>query len=397
MISTAQAINHLLKLSKKTTFELIKIEDSLNRVLAKNLKSKCTHPPFNSSAMDGYALNLKEKILGKKFLVVGESAAGSEYPGIVKLGETVRIFTGAPLPQGTNCVVIQEDVSLNGQIITIEGPLENNNFVRNIGSDFNIDDIVQSPIRITPPIISLLAAMNYLKIPVRKKPRVAIIATGDELVLPGRKIPRNKIISSNSYGLAAMLESFGAFPSILPIARDNIQDIQRCLTTAMDYDLILTIGGASIGDYDLILSSGIKMGLKTKFHSVAMKPGKPLMAGKLNQTPLIALPGNPVSAMICCFIMVKPVIEKMLHLDSGETNCMLFAELETGLKKNGPREHYLRAILSNQKQGLTVKPLERQDSSLITELSKANALIVHQPLATALKTGQLVDVIPFFR
>ena len=396
MISVSSALKNLLKLTKRQRSESVLIEHCYDRILAKDLVASYNQPPFRSSAMDGYAINLNDKIVGRILKVVGESAAGQSFDLIVRSEEAVRIFTGAPLPDGTNCIVIQEDVSVKNNHIILKDGMEQSHFVREKGSDFSSGYTIDAPVRIKPTIVSLIAAMNFDTVEVYRKPKVAIIATGSELVIPGKKIPPNKIVSSNSYGIAAMLTSYGASPQIFTIANDNIEEICKSLKLTTNFDLILTIGGASVGDYDLIRRSAEDQRIKLAFHGVAMKPGKPLLAGTINNKLLIGLPGNPVSALLCCQVMVKPVIEKMLGLKLDNTNLKISAKLGTNLNKNGEREHFLRSVLIEKNGNYIVFPVPRQDSSLITELSKSNSLIRRPPFAPAIDAGQIIEIHSFF-
>ena len=396
MISKSSALTHLLELSKVQNTELVSIEECSNRVLANNLVASHNQPPFCCSAMDGYALNINDKVARRVLKVVGESAAGKNYDREVKSGEAIRILTGAPLPLGTSCVVAQEDVTAKRKNnIILNESIRKDQFVRKEGLDFLQGFVIKAPFLIKPSIVSLIASMNYDKVQVYAKPKIAIIATGSELVTPGTKIPPNKIVSSNSYGLAAMLRSFGASPHIFPVVKDNIKDIEKSLKIAQKFDLILTVGGASVGDYDLIIRSAEAQKLNLAFHGVAMRPGKPLLAGTINNKLLIGLPGNPVSALVCCQIMVKPVIEKMLGLELAPPSLKIFAKLGTKLNPNGNREHYIRAILRQERDSYVVNPVLNQDSSLLTELAKSNALIKRAPLASSLDAGQVIEVLPF--
>ena len=396
MISTKLALTHLLKLSVLQDTEVVPLEECFDRVLANDLVASHNQPPFDSSAMDGYALNIDDKVAGYVLKIIGESAAGQNYKGIVRLGETVRIFTGAPMPLGTNCVVIQEDVIIRNKNIVLKKTIGKSQFVRTEGLDFPQGYTIRAPILIKPAMVSLIAAMNFQKVEVYQKPKIAIIATGSELVPPGNKVPPNKIVSSNGYGLAAMLKSFGATPYIFPVVDDNINDIKQVIENARNFDLIITIGGASVGDYDLVIKSAEVHKLNLAFHGVAMKPGKPLFAGTINDRLIMGLPGNPVSALVCCQVMVKPVIEKMLGLQSTDSRLKIFAKLGTKLTANGKREHYLRAEL-RQETGLNiVDTIQNQDSSLLTQLTKSNSLIKRVPFASEVDAGKIVEVLPFF-
>ena len=396
MIPTNLALKYLLELSVVQNTEVVPLEECLNRVLATNLIASHNQPPFECSAMDGYALNIDDKVAGYVLRIVGESAAGQNYAGMVNSGETVRIFTGAPMPPGTNCVVIQEDVILKNKNIVIKDTIGKSHFVRTEGLDFLQGYTVRAPVHIKPSMVSLIAAMNFDKVEVYQKPKIAILATGSELVLPGKKIPPHKIVSSNAYGLAAMLETFGATPYIFPIVKDYIKDIEQAIESAKKFDLILTIGGASVGDYDLVIKSSEVHKIKLAFHGVAMKPGKPLFAGTINNILIIGLPGNPVSALVCCQIMVKPVIQKMLGLQATIASLKIFAKLGAKLSANGKREHYLRAVLRQENGSNIVDQVQNQDSSLLTQLSESNSLIKRLPFAPEVDAGQIVEVLPFF-
>ncbi|PQM62703.1 MAG: molybdopterin molybdenumtransferase MoeA [Rhodobacteraceae bacterium] len=396
MISTEEALKKLLRLVKKKSKHRVPIEDCADRILANDLVAKHSQPPFSASSMDGYALKSKNKNPGTILRIVGECAAGKSFNGILKNNEAVKIFTGAPLPQGADCVVIKEDVTVQNNFVKINETIEFSNFIREKGIDFRKGYILKAPTKIRPATASLIAAMNYNEISVYEKPSVAIIPTGHELVKPGTKLPPNKIIASNSYGIAAMLKSFGAEPHLFPITDDDVPSIQGKINEASNCDLILTIGGASVGDHDLIVKSAKLIGLKLAFHSIAMRPGKPLLAGIINKKILVGLPGNPISSLLCCYLMVKPVIEKMLGLGSTTNKLRIYARLGNQLKKNGMRDHFIRAVLKNEDGSFIVYPLKQQDSSLITTLNNANALIPRKALAPAVQVGDSVEVFPFY-
>ena len=295
-----------------------------------------------------------------------------------------------------NSIVIQEDVHLNGNYITIKEQPESNDFIRKKGCDFSTGFTIKASTLIRPSTISLIAAMNFKEVMVHCKPSVAIIPTGSELIEPGNKIPDDKIIGSNSYGLAAMLKSFGAEPKIFPINPDIESEIEASINAARDFDIILTVGGASVGKYDLIRKCVSSFGIKLAFNSVLMRPGKPLLAGTLKEKIFIGLPGNPISSLLCCHIIIKPIIEKMVGCRLDKKKLKIHAKLSTSLKKNGKREHFQRALLKNTKNGFEVYPLPKQDSSLISELNKSNALIKRPPNAPGIPSGQIIEVLSFF-
>ena len=389
MISVAEALQHLFDLVGPLGSEVVPLRAAHARVLAEDAVAQRTQPPFAASAMDGYALRQAEAEPDAMFKVIGEAAAGRAFSGSVQAGQCVRIFTGAPVPEGADCVVLQEDVTRRGDLITLGPTLENKAHVRPAGCDFREGDRISAPRQLAPADIALLASMNIPQVAVTRRPRVAILATGDELVAPGETPGPDQIIASNSFGLAAQLEEVGAHPQLLPIARDTETALTTALELAAGSDLIITIGGASVGDHDLVARVTAAMGMEQSFYKVAMRPGKPLMAGRLRGVPMIGLPGNPVSALVCGTVFVAPVVRAMLGLERKPVS-RLRAPLAVPLNKNGPREHYMRGKLGPD--GL--QAFERQDSSLLTVLAGANALLVRPPHDPSQPVGAVMDYIP---
>lgn len=388
MISVAEALDQLFALVSPLEPETVPLREAAGRVLAQDAVAQLTQPPFSASAMDGYAVCDADWKTGATLTVIGESAAGHGFAGTMAQGETVRIFTGAPLPQGADRVVIQEDVTRDGDRITLGDKLDQGTHVRAAGQDFAKGDVLSAPRVLSSADIALLAAMNVAQVSVTRKPVVAILPTGDELVQPGEAPGPDQIIASNSYGLAALLEANGAIARLLPIAKDSIESLQLAFDLAKDADLIITIGGASVGDHDLVAKAAQNMGLDRKFYKVAMRPGKPLMAGRMGQSTLIGLPGNPVSAMVCGHVFVLPVLRKMLGLGTAAASTTT-AQLVHGIGPNGPREHYMRARVDAD--GLTV--FDRQDSALLGVLSQANCLAVRPPNDPAREAGYGLQII----
>jgi molybdopterin molybdotransferase len=284
--------------------------------------------------------------------------------------------------------LIQEHVTaVQGSITLTDGPNDKPH-VRPAGGDFTVGYQLTTPRRLTPQDIALMASMNVAQPMVARKPQVAIIATGDELVQPGESPRDDQIIASNTYGLAAMLQQIGAETRILPIARDRLGSLAEVFALTTGADLIITIGGASVGDHDLVAQAAADFGMQQSFYKVAMRPGKPLMAGHMSQTPMIGLPGNPVSAMVCGEVFVVPLVQKMLGLPSGP-RARLTAPLASDLPANGPREHYMRGkILAGE---LHVE--QRQDSALLTVLNAAKVLVVHKVNNPAQPKGTLMEYI----
>ena len=380
MISVTEALEKLFLIAKVTPVETVELKKCLGRVLAKPLESTRSNPPFPSSAMDGYAIHKANLKSGAEFKVIGESAAGHSYPKKINKNEAVRIFTGSRVPDGANLVLMQEDVEADKKFIIVKENFDKKSNIRLEGSDFTKGYKVKTPLILGAKEISLLAAMNFAHLSVRKKPTVAIISTGDELVFPGESPKADQIIASNAYGIAALCKEFGAEPRILPIAQDNLKSIEYIIGLAQDADLIITIGGASVGKYDLINEATNNFGVDKSFHKVAMRPGKPLMAGKINETALVGLPGNPVSALVCGYVFIKPLIRAMLGLEKKSAP-RLMAPCSTSLPKNGPREHYMRAVLLPNGY---LEPVENQDSARLALLCDSDALLIRAAHAEAI-------------
>ncbi|MCX7559502.1 molybdopterin molybdotransferase MoeA [Sulfitobacter sp. F26204] len=383
MISVAEAHAALSTLVSPLETEFIPLREAAGRVLAQNVTATRTQPPFAASSMDGYALRGAEVEPDAMFKVIGEAAAGHRFEGTLRAGQAVRIFTGAPIPDGADFVVIQEDTTRRGDLITLGHNIGDKDNIRPAGGDFTIGQSVNAPLRLRPADIALLAAMNISHVPVTRKPLVAILATGDELVQPGESPGPDQIVASNSFGLAAMLENAGARVHLLPIARDTAASLKQAFALARGADLMVTIGGASVGDHDLVGPIAAELGMEQTFYKVAMRPGKPLMAGRMGDMAMLGLPGNPVSAMVCGHVFVLPVLNKLLGLGS-EPAQVFKAPLAVDLPANGARAHYMRAQIIKGK----LHPDTRQDSSLLSVLASADALLVRPVDDPARKQGE---------
>ncbi|MDJ1008767.1 MAG: molybdopterin molybdotransferase MoeA [Paracoccaceae bacterium] len=387
MISVDAALDRLFALARPTSTELLPLRRAAGRVLAAPVTATRAQPPFDASAMDGYAVAADAPAPGQTFRVVGEAAAGHGWDGEIGPGEALRIFTGAPVPRGAKTVVIQEDVARNAETITLrEAPGSGTN-IRPRGGDFDEDATVSAPRRLRPADLSLLAAMNVPRVPVHRRPEVALIATGDELVEPGDAPRPDQIVASNSVGLAAMVEAEGAIARLLPIARDTRAALTQAFDLARGADLIVTIGGASVGDHDLVGDVLGDAGARD-FYKVAMRPGKPLMAGRIGEAAMVGLPGNPVSSLVCGHVFLLPMLRAMQGLPALPAPRRQ-VPLAEPLGANGPREHYMRARLTEA----GVAAFDRQDSSLLGILAAADGLIVRPPHAAAGTEGELVDII----
>ncbi|MDG2186686.1 MAG: molybdopterin molybdotransferase MoeA [Hyphomicrobiales bacterium] len=367
----------------------LKIEECLNRILSDDLVSRKNAPPYDVSAMDGYAINIKSlKYDLNSLKISGVIPAGKKSKRTLQTGEAIRLFTGSELPKGANTVIIQENVKINANKITLNNSAQKFQNIRKKGLDFKLGDtLIKKGTQLKPKHISLSAAMNYRKLSVFEKPSVAIISTGNELVKPETAGAENKIISSNNYGIKTYVEYLGGTAVDLGIARDNIQSLQKKILSANKFDIILTIGGASVGAYDLVKES-IKEDLNLKFWKIAMRPGKPLIFGHIENSCFLGLPGNPVSALVCCQLFLKPMINKFMNLADNKEE-FIESKILVDLNKNDEREEYLRAVY---KDGF-VKPNKNQDSSSLNVLSQSNVFIVRKPFDPAKKRGDLVKII----
>lgn len=387
MISVDEALEHVFALVRPLGATCVPLREAAGRILTEPVVARRSQPPFAASSMDGYAV-AGDPPPGAAFSVIGESAAGHGFRGAVGRGEAVRIFTGAPVPAGATRVLIQEDVDRDGDRITLRDGADDQSHIRAAGTDFAQGDAIAPTGRLRPVDIALLAAMGHAELPVRRRPEVALIATGDELVMPGDTPGPDQIVASNNFGLAAMIEAAGARARVLPIARDTEASLSLALDLARGADLIVTIGGASVGDHDLVAAVAEARGMERSFYKVAMRPGKPLMAGRMAGTPLIGLPGNPVSSMVCGLVFILPAVRVMQGLPP-EPAPRTTARLAAPLPANGPREHYMRARRSAD--GLSA--FDSQDSARLGILAAADALIVRPPHDPARNPGDTVTCI----
>jgi molybdopterin molybdotransferase len=370
MISVEEALARCLALVAPLPAETVPLAQAAGRWMCVPAVATRDQPPFPASAMDGYAVQGNPGP-DDNFVVIGEAGAGHAFDGQVGPGQAVRIFTGAPVPAGATRVIIQEDVVSIGDRIILKDGLDAATHVRPLGQDFRAGDSL-SPRRLRPNDLALLAAMNLAQVTASRRPVVALIATGDELVMPGEDPRADQIIASNTFALKAMVEAAGGLARLLPIARDTEAELATVLGLAEGADLIVTIGGASVGDHDLV---GKAAGLEHAFWKLALRPGKPLMAGRLNGVPMLGLPGNPVSAIVCGHLFLLPMVRAMLG-DPTPAPQPRRARLTVDLPANGPRAHYMRARLSPGDGLADITPFERQDSALLSILGQADALLI---------------------
>jgi molybdopterin molybdotransferase len=395
MISVEDAKTRLLAPLKALGAEQVALSEAFFRVLAEDVVARRTQPPFDVSAMDGYAVRASDVArVPATLTVVGAVPAGQAFAGTVGAGEAVRIFTGAPVPRGADCIVIQEDTERQGDIVTVTEGATAGRYVRRAGLDFSTGATgLRAGRRLNARDIGLAAAMNRPWLLVHRRPRVAILPTGDEVVMPGDPVGPNQIVSSNALALGAFVAALGGIPIQLPIAPDDSGALQRIANGASGADLLVTTGGASVGDHDLVRGALGETGLALDFWSVAMRPGKPLMVGRYRDTPMIGLPGNPVSTLVCGLLFVKPAIERLMGLAATEEPAMQ-ARLSVALGANDRRQDYLRAKLAHAPDGtLEVEPFKIQDSSMMGLLAAADCLVVRPPQAAAAAAGDWVEIV----
>jgi molybdopterin molybdotransferase len=396
MISVEEAQQRLLALVKPLGAEQVALTDGFGRVLAEAVVARRTQPPWPVSAMDGYAVRAADLTrIPARLKIVGAAPAGQAYAGTVKSGEAVRIFTGAPVPDGADCIVIQEDTTRDSDTVEIREAATPGRYIRPAGLDFRTGETgLPAGRRLSVRDIGFAAAMNRPWLLVHRRPRVAILPTGDEVVMPGDPVGANQIVSSNSIALAALVTECGGIPIQLAIAPDDNRALQRIAAGAAGADLLLTSGGASVGDHDLVRGALGATGLELDFWTVAMRPGKPLIVGRFRDTPMIGLPGNPVSTLVCGLLFAKPAIERLSGL-AGIAEPPLRARLAAPLLANDRRQDYLRAQLRRGADGtLEAEAFAKQDSSMISLLARADCLIIRAPNAAAAAAGDWVDTLP---
>lgn len=393
MITVEEALAQCLDLVSILKTEQVPLTAAAGRYLTEPLTAFRAQPPFSASAMDGYAVAV-DPSAGDSFTVVGEAGAGHQWSGLLEPHQAIRIFTGAPVPQGAKRVIIQEDVDRLGDRITVKPGADAATHIRPEGQDF-ASGFALSPRRLGPFDLALAAAMNHPTVMVARKPIIALIATGDELVMPGEAPRDDQIITSNTFALKAMIEAEGAEVRMLPIARDNEPALRAVFELAEGADLIVTTGGASVGDHDLVGKVAMDLGMERKFWKLAMRPGKPLMAGRMGRAAMLGLPGNPVSSVVCAVLFLLPMIRKMLgapaHLIAPRSRQ---AVLVTDVDANGARVHYMRARLGTTDCHPTITPFDRQDSSLLTVLAEADALLIRPIGDGPRRAGEVVDYLP---
>ncbi len=399
MLSVAEALARITAAFEALPAETVGLTEALGRVLAEDVAARVTQPPTDVSAMDGYAVRAADVAhvsaeVPARLEVIGRVPAGSEFQGAVGPGQAVRIFTGAPLPAGADAIVIQEDTERDGDTVVVKASAPQGTYVRPAGLDFRVGAVgLAAGRRLSARDVGLAAAMDRPWLQVHRRPRVAILATGDEVVLPGDPRGPNQIVSSNGFSLAAFVQACGGQPIHLGIAPDDSAALKALVDGARGADLLVTTGGVSVGEHDLIREALGESGLEMDFWRIAMRPGKPLLFGRIGATPILGLPGNPVSSLVCATLFLGPAIAVMLGQDIASA-APETAILGTPLGANDRRQDYLRARLETDAQGRRrAVPFARQDSAMLATLAQADCLVVRAPHAPAAEAGELVEIV----
>jgi len=394
LLPVDEALARILSTAEPHGFELVTLASAGDRVVAKQVTAKLLQPPFDCSAMDGYALIAPENVeYPLELTVIGESAAGKRFEGKLAAGEAVRIFTGAPMPVGADCIVIQEDTERSGNKLTIHQRLNKGRHIRRAGLDFAPGDIVLPVGReLDAPALSLAAASGNTTISVFKQPRIAILATGDELVPPGTIPGPDQIVASNSVGIAEIARRAGGKPDDMGIIIDDPIKIETAISQVLDdgIDILVTIGGASVGDRDYVHGALKNCGVDLDFWKIAMRPGKPLMYGRKTVSGktvhVIGLPGNPVSSLVCSLVFLRPLVMKLSG--AGLTADIRPAKLGQGMNANDHRRDFVRATVERDTDGtLIATPFPLQDSSMLSALVRSNALLIREENAPVAEAG----------
>ncbi len=394
MISVAEARARILGPLRPTPAETVALAQAWGRVLAAPVAARLTQPPADVSAMDGYALRAADGSLGARLQVVGSAPAGHPFMGEVEPGQAVRLFTGSVVPAGADCILLQEDAVREGDAVVVREACTPARHIRRAGQDFAKGDILLRPgRRLGARDIGLAAAANHPWLAVHRRPRIAILATGDEIAMPGEPIVPGGIVSSNSHAIAALIRAGGGEPVVLPVAPDDRAAIAATVDGLGGVEMLVTTGGASVGEHDLVQAALAERGFELDFWKIAMRPGKPLIAGRVADTPVLGLPGNPVSALICAALFLLPSLDVLGGLPAAAPRTER-AILDVALEQNDGRADHLRAKLATGPNGLlVVTPFPRQDSGMLSLLASADCLVLRAAHALAVPAGAEVEVI----
>jgi molybdopterin molybdotransferase len=394
MISVEEARGLILNAVRPTPAEVVALAEAWNRVTAANVAARLTQPPVDVSAMDGYALRAADGVLHADLQVIGAAPAGHPFDGRVGPQQAVRLFTGSVVPDGADAILLQEDATRDGDRVRVNEAVAAGRHIRRKGQDFAAGDVViPAGRRLTARDVGLAAAANFPWLSVHRHPRVAILATGDEIAMPGEPIPPGGIVSSNSHALAALVRAAGGVPMILPVAGDEQSAIAAVADSIQGMDLLVTTGGASVGDHDLVIESLKARGMTLDFWQIAMRPGKPLLFGQLGPTPVIGLPGNPVSAIVCAILFLLPAVARLSGLPAAPPPVSP-AVLGAPVKQNDRRADHMRATIRVDQAGrIVATPFPVQDSAMLRRLALADALVLRPPQAPALPEGAEVGII----
>lgn len=390
-ISVSQALEHLMRDLPVMGAQQVPLHEAAGRVLANDIVALRTQPPFAASAMDGYAVRHAD--CGGPIHIIGEAAAGHPFKDSVGVGQAVRIFTGAVVPDGADTILIQEDASREADTLSATEIPKPGAYVRPAGLDFCEGDVLlHAGTLLDGGHIALAASGNHATLPVVRRPRIGILATGDELRLPGSTLAPGQIIASNSYGAGAVLASYGGEIIDLGIAADTKKALNEKLDAALAArcDVIITLGGASVGDHDLVKPVFEARGMTLDFWKIAMRPGKPLMSGRFGDVVMIGLPGNPVSSLVCAHVFCAPVVAALAGRHHGVRQEL--ALLTAPIGTNGPRAHYMRAIAKRGDKALEVEIFDNQDSSVMSLFAKANCLVIRPPHDRGRAAGEPVTI-----
>jgi molybdopterin molybdotransferase len=396
LLSVAEALERVLAQAEPLPAEEVPLADADGRVLAYDLKARRTQPPADVSAMDGYAVRAADVATAPARLkIIGEVAAGRPFAAVVGAGETARIFTGGVVPAGADAVVVQEVTQRQGDCVEVLKPTEKGRNVRPYGLDFRAGDVLLAKShRLSARDLQLAAGMNHPLVPVHRRPKVALFATGDELVPPGAEPGPGQIVYSNGFALSALAREEGAEVIDLGVVGDKLEATIAAIRDAHDLgaDILVTTGGASVGEYDFVNRAFAAEGAALSFWKIAMRPGRPLMHGRLGTMHMLGLPGNPVSSYVCAFLFLVPLIRRLCGR-SDLTAPTESAVLGCDLAANDERADYLRSKLSDGADGAIATPFPVQDSSMMAPLAKADCLLIREPHAPPAKAGSQCEIV----